>query len=254
MLNHVKVFPFRKQLAQPWIRLVCLPYAGGAASLYRPWPTRLAPGIDVCPVELPGRGVRLGEPAALDMAALCDGLIQAIEPLLDGTPLALFGHSMGARIAFELAYRLDGRIARLFAAGAPAPGIRLRYGAAGDGRPTAQLTDPEFKQRLRELGGTPTEILDDGELMARVLPIVRGDFTLVERYQVDPSTRVSCPITVFAGRSDPAGAPAATAAWQLRTTASCRVVELDAGHFFLESHRDVLLREVLHDLAPLLAG
>jgi medium-chain acyl-[acyl-carrier-protein] hydrolase len=249
MLNPVKVFPFRKPLAQPRLRLVCLPYAGGAASLYRPWPTRLAPEIEVFPVELPGRGVRLAEPPALDMATLCDGLIPAIEPLLDGTPLALFGHSMGARIAFELAHRLDGRITHLFASASAAPGVRPRYGAQGDTRPSAQLSDPDFKQRLRELGGTPTEILDDEELMARVLPVVRGDFVLLESYQVDPSTRISCPITVFAGHADRGAPPAAAVAWSMRTSATCRIVELDAGHFFLDSHRDRLLREVASDLA-----
>jgi medium-chain acyl-[acyl-carrier-protein] hydrolase len=250
MTNPAHVFPFRKQLAQPRLRLVCLPYAGGSASLYRPWPTRLAPGIDVCPVELPGRGLRFDEPAVRDMASLCDALIPAIEPLLDGTPIALFGHSMGARIAFELAHRLDGRITRLFASGAPAPGVRLRYGATGDPRPTAQLSDAEFTQRLRDLGGTPTEILDNRELMERVLPVVRGDFMLVERYQVDPSIRVACPITVFAGIDDPGATPAAAVAWELRTTSSCRLVEIDAGHFFLDSHRDFLLRQITHDLAP----
>ncbi len=249
MSNPVNVFPFRKQLAQPRLRLVCLPYAGGAASLYRAWPTRLAPEIDVCPVELPGRGVRQAERPVPDMAALCDSLIPAIEPLLDGTPLALFGHSMGARIAFELAHRLDGRITRLFASGSAAPGVRPRYGAAADARPSAQLSEADFKQRLRELGGTPTEILDDDELMARVLPVVRGDFVLLERYHVDPSTRVSCPITVFSGRADRNASPASAPAWAPRTTSTCRIVEVDAGHFFLDSHRDDLLREITSDLA-----
>lgn len=251
MMDPAHLFPFRKQLAQPWLRLVCLPYAGGAASLYRPWPTRLAPGIDVCPVELPGRGLRFGEPMPRDMATLCDVLVPALERLLaDGTPLALFGHSMGARIAFALAHRLDGRITRLFASGAPAPGVRLRYGATSDQRPTSQLTDAELTQRLRDLGGTPTEILEHAELMERVLPVVRGDFVLVEQYQVDPSIRVSCPITVFAGVDDLGATPAAASAWQLRTTSSFRLVELDAGHFFLDSHRDLLLREIMRDLGP----
>ena len=251
MMDPAPLFPFRKQLAAPWLRLVCLPYAGGAATLFRPWPTRLAPGIDVCPVELPGRGMRFGEPMPGDMATLCDALVPALERLLeDGIPLALFGHSMGARIAFALAHRLDGRITRLFASGAPAPGVRLRYGGTSDQRPTAQLTDPELTQRLRDLGGTPVEILEHPELMERVLPIVRGDFVLVEQYQVDPSIRVSCPITVFSGIDDVGAAPVAGAAWQLRTTSSFRLVEVDAGHFFLDSHRDLLLREIVRDLAP----
>jgi medium-chain acyl-[acyl-carrier-protein] hydrolase len=244
-----RVFPFRLPLAQPRLRLVCVPYAGGGASLYRPWRELVAHAIDVCAIELPGHGVRFGEPPISDMTGLCDGLVAAIEPLFDGVPLAVFGHSMGARIAFELAHRFDGRVAHLFASGSPAPGDRSRYGASGDLRPTEQLTDDDFKQRLRELGGTPPEILADDELMARVLPVVRADFVLIERYQVAPQTRVSCPITVFAGVDDPGASPVAAAAWGLRTTAVCRLVELDAGHFFLESHRAELFREIGRDLA-----
>src|SRR5215831_646593 len=217
-----RVFPFRRALAQPQLRLVCAPYAGGAAVLYRPWRDAVAPAIEVCAVELPGRGVRFGEPPISDMARLCDDLAFAIEPLLDGVPLALFGHSMGARIAFELAHRFEGRVAHVFASGSPAPGVRSSYGANGDRRPSAQLSDDDFKQRLRELGGTPREILADDELMARVLPIVRADFALIERYQVEPQLRVSCPITVFAGRADTGAPPAVAAAWRLRTTAAFR--------------------------------
>ncbi|HWU88426.1 MAG TPA: alpha/beta fold hydrolase [Kofleriaceae bacterium] len=248
-MNPGRVFPFRLPLTQPRLRLICVPYAGGSASLYRPWRALVAHAIDVCAVELPGRGVRSGEPPVSDMTSLCDGLAAAIEPLLDGVPLAVFGHSMGARIAFELAHRFDGRVAHLFASGSPAPGDRSRYGASGDRRPTSQLSDDDFKQRLRELGGTPPEVLADAGLMARVLPVVRADFTLIERYQVAPQTRVSCPITVFAGVDDPGTSPATAAAWELRTTAACRLVELDAGHFFLDSHRAELFRELGRDLA-----
>jgi surfactin synthase thioesterase subunit len=189
------------------------------------------------------------------MAELCDGLVPVIEDLLDdGRPLALFGHSMGARIAFELAVRLEGRVAHLFASGSPAPGVRPSYGPTQDTRPTAQLSDPELTQRLRDLGGTPAEILNDAQLMQRVLPIVRGDFVLIEHYRVEPSLRVSCPITVFAGVDDPGASPTAAAAWELRTTARARLIALAAGHFFLDSQRDRLLGEIRSDLAPHLGG
>jgi len=249
-----RAFPFRRGQAQPRLRLVCVPYAGGAAALYRAWRDLVAPAIEVCAVELPGRGVRFREPPISDMARLCDDLAAAIEPLLDGVPLAIFGHSMGARVAFELAHRFDRRVAHLFASGSPAPGIQLHHGTAGDRRPTAQLDDDAFKQRLRELGGTPPEILANDELMARVLPVVRADFVLLEQYHVDPQSRLSCPITVFAGRDDSRAPPTAAVAWALRTTAASRIVELDAGHFFLESHRSRLLREIERDLASTLTG
>jgi len=245
-----RLFPFRRPLDQPRARLLCFPYAGGAASLYRLWPALLGPAVDVCPVELPGRGVRGDEPACRDMAILCAELAQAIEPMLDGTPVALFGHSMGARIAFELAHRFDGRIARLFASGSPAPGTRPRYGPSGDRRPTAGLSDGEFKHRLRALGGTPAVILDDDDVMAHVMPVVRADLVLTESYRVEPHTQVACPITVFSGRADPDASPIAAATWQSRTTRAFRMIEVDAGHFFLDSHRGVLIHEIARELAP----
>jgi surfactin synthase thioesterase subunit len=233
--------------------MLCFPYAGGAAVLYRQWPALLEPTIDVCPVELPGRGLRMAEPPIPDMTSLCDVLVPALEPLFDAVPVVLFGHSMGARIAFEIARRFDGRVTHLFASGSPAPGTRWRHAAAGDRRPTAQLTDDEFKQRLRDLGGTPPQLLANDELMVRVLPLVRADFVLIERYRVEPDIRVSCPITVFAGIDDDRASPTALSAWALRTTGRYRQIDLDAGHFFLESHRAQIHAEITRDLAPWLA-
>jgi medium-chain acyl-[acyl-carrier-protein] hydrolase len=246
MKNFVKAFPFRKAPARPRARMLCFPYAGGGASLYRAWPQRLGPAIDVCPVELPGRGVRMLEPPIDAMSALCDGLAAMIEPLLD-VPTVLFGHSMGAQIAFEIALRLEGRIAHLFASGSPAPGATSSAQTCDHGS-TAQLSDADLKQRLRKLGGTPPPILEDPELMTRILPIVRADFALIESYRPAPQARLSCPITVFAGLDD-AGAWSSATSWELRTRGRCRVVELQAGHFFLDSHRDALFREIGCDLA-----
>jgi medium-chain acyl-[acyl-carrier-protein] hydrolase len=253
-MNLAKIFPYRRLVTAPRARLVCLPYAGGAAALYRTWASGLPSAIDVCPVELPGRGARMGEPLIADMTPIADHLAAAIGELPDNLPLALFGHSMGARIAFEIARRLDGRVAHLFASGSPAPGMR-RDVSLSDPRPTAELSDDEFRQRLRELGGTPRQILEHDELMALVLPTVRADFILIEEYRADPDARLSCPLTAFAGADDPgaaAGDPAMIA-WRQRTTGPSRIVGVDAGHFFLESHRADLLREIAHDLAPWLA-
>jgi medium-chain acyl-[acyl-carrier-protein] hydrolase len=231
-----------------------LPYAGGGAALYRTWASGLPSAIDVCPVELPGRGARMGEPLIADMTAMAEHLAAAIGELPGNLPLALFGHSMGARVAFEVARHLDGRVGHLFVSGSPAPGMRRNLSFV-DPRPTAELDDDEFRQRLRELGGTPRQVLDHDELMAQVLPIVRADFILIEGYRADPDARLSCPITAFAGTDDP-GASASDPAmvgWRQRTTGNSRIVGVDAGHFFLDSHRTELLREVAHDLAPWLA-
>src|ERR1700759_3287184 len=122
-----RVFPLRSKALQPRLRLLCFPYAGGTALLYRRWPDLLPPSIDVCPVELPGHGFRFSEDLARDMAGLCDVLAPAIERLCDGVPLALFGHSMGARVAFEIAQRHAAHVVHLFVSGSVAPGTQVRY-------------------------------------------------------------------------------------------------------------------------------
>jgi medium-chain acyl-[acyl-carrier-protein] hydrolase len=261
-MNLSKIFPFRRLVSAPRLRLVCIPYAGGSAMLYRNWASGLPGTIDVCPVELPGRGVRLGEPLITEMAEMAAHLAAAIAELPGNLPLALFGHSMGARIAFEVGRRLDGgvddrvdrRLVHLFASGSPAPGMR-RDLFLDDPRPSAELNDDEFRRRLHHLGGTPRQVLEHDELMAHILPIVRADFILIEAYRADPEARLSCPITAFAGAQDPGAAEGdpAMVAWRQRTTGTSRIIGVDAGHFFLESHRADLLREVANDLSPWLA-
>lgn len=255
-MNLAKVFPFRSTSdsapGAPRLRLVCFPYAGGTATLYRRWPHALPATVEVCPVELPGRGFRIDEPPIPDIMRLCDEITAALNELPGNLPIALFGHSMGARIAFEMARRLGGRVVHLFASAAPAPGLRRHRPGQGAPRPISELTDDEFKQRLRTLGGTPPQVLENDELMARFLPMLRADFLVIEHYRVDPGLRISCPITVFTGATDHGitASDAVVLAWRERTTARARILELDAGHFFLATHRADLHREIVADLAP----
>lgn len=246
-----KIFPFRRALERPRLRLFCLPYAGGAASMYRPWIDAFGPSVEVCPVEIPGRGVRMNEPPVRDMKRLCDALAGPIAELAGAVPIALFGHSMGARISFELACRLGASVRHLIASGSSAPEIPPRLGAEPGAKPIALLTDDEFHQRLRVLGGTPVEILDNAELMERVLPVVRADFVLVERYRAAPQAQLSIPLTVLRGTEDPGVSLENAERWQLRTTAAFRLKDIVGGHFFLEPQREQVLEEVRRDLAPL---
>jgi medium-chain acyl-[acyl-carrier-protein] hydrolase len=248
-MNLNKIFPFRRPLPAPRLRLVCFPYAASAASLYRPWVDLLGSTIEVCPVEYPGRGVRMAEPPLRDMKRLCDSLLEPMLELQGGVPLALFGHSMGARVAFELAQRLSGKVVHLFTSGAVAPDIAPRLGGGPGAKPIAQLNDEEFRARLRELGGTPPEILDDDGLMERVLPMVRADFVLVERYRAAPHAQVDVPITVFRGTEDPGVFAPDADRWQLRTNAAFRHIEVPGGHFFLDEQRALVVAEVQRDLA-----
>ncbi len=252
-MNPSKIFPFRRSVERPKLRLFCLPYAGGAATVFRSWVDAFGPEVDVCPVELPGRGVRMSEPPVRDMKRLCDALAGPVAEAAGTAPAVLFGHSMGARIAFELACRLGDKVRHLFASGSSAPEIPARLGAEPGAKPIALLGDDEFVARLRVLGGTPVEVLENEELMQRVLPVVRADFVLVERYRAAPHAQVSVPLTVLRGTEDPGVSSADAERWQLRTSAAFRIKELPAGHFFLEPKRAEVLEEVRRDLAPLLS-
>lgn len=252
-MNLAKVFPFRRGLPAPRLRLLCVPYAGGSAALFRQWAELFGPHVEVCPVELPGRGVRTTEPPVRDMKRLVDSFHEAADLLPRDAPLVLFGHSMGARISFELAQRLGDRVRHLFASGSAAPDVAPRLGGTPGGKTIAQLTDEEFRQRLRLLGGTPLEILDDDELMERVMPVVRADFVLTERYRPEPHAAVTVPITVLRGSDDVMVRAEEAERWQLRTSAAFRMIEVPGGHFFLDEQREMVVKEIAKDLAPLLA-
>jgi surfactin synthase thioesterase subunit len=182
----------------PRMRLICLPYAGGSAATYRGLQGQL-PDIDVHAVELPGRGTRWNEPAHSDMDALLDYLQHALGRYLD-QPFALLGHSMGAAIAYELACRLAGprraNLRQLFLGACSAPGHARHRQRLQD------LDDDAFALALRDLGGTPPEVLENADLMRLVTLTLRADFTLIENYRAVERCPMDTPITCFAGSED----------------------------------------------------
>ncbi|MEW2443713.1 thioesterase II family protein [Micromonospora marina] len=226
-------------------RVVCLPYAGGAAAAYRAWGD-LAPGhVEVCPVELPGRGVRMGEEPYRRLTPLVRALADALEPLLD-RPYTLFGHSMGGLLAFELTRLLRRRgrpePTHLFVSASPAPGRPLE--------PTVHdATDAELTARLRSFNGTPPEVLDDEELMALALPIIRADFAVLETYEFVAEPPLDIPLTVFGGIYDRAVKPADLAGWRDHAT-TVRFRMLPVGHFFVDELAPELVRLVTAGVSP----
>ncbi|MES5816913.1 alpha/beta fold hydrolase [Streptomyces sp. RG80] len=211
------------------VRLFLLPYAGGSSSAFSSWPELLDPGIEACPVVLPGRERRIAEPPVPRMSQLVPPLIEGLVPHLR-PPFAFFGHSMGALIAFETTRRL-------LLHGLPAP-EHLFLSAACPTRSRHRndrhrLGDEELVTELRELSGTPPEFFDAPELVALLLPTIRADFELAETYEVPEGTRLPVPITVFAGERDPSFPPSEAKAWQRHTTGSFAHHVLPGDHFFL---------------------
>jgi medium-chain acyl-[acyl-carrier-protein] hydrolase len=227
------------------LRLICLPAAGGGASRYRDWPAHLPEGVEVVSVQLPGRENRFDEQPI-------DSMDQLVGSLLDGlagylvAPFALFGHSMGALIAFELVRRLRslGGMApvHLFASGCRAPHLPSR----SPDRHT--LPDREFITAIEELGGIPPELLAESQFLDAMLPALRSDCTLVETYVAGPQAPLSCPVSAFGGLRDEEVLPEDIRAWSRHTTGPFRVHLLPGDHFFVNSARSDVLRLLVSEL------
>jgi surfactin synthase thioesterase subunit len=166
-------------------RLFCFPYAGGAAPIYRDWGNKLPASIEVHPVQLPGHGNRLSEPLCKRVEPLVESMVEALKPYLEGS-FSFFGHSMGAIISFELAHLLSREHksgpAHLFLSGRPAPHLTRK------GPPTYDLPESEFIEELRQLQGTPSEILEHPEVMAVLSPILRADLEICQTYEYTAQT------------------------------------------------------------------
>jgi medium-chain acyl-[acyl-carrier-protein] hydrolase len=227
-----------KLSAQDELRLFCFPYAGGSAAMYLRWGERLPKQITVCPVELPGRGKRFGEPCHRDLATLVAELAADLRPNLD-RPFAFFGHSMGALISFELARQLT------WAHRLPPTHLLLSAHRAPQlPRTTAArytLPDQRLLGLLRELGGVSQEILQQPEILQRALPILRADFELCDTYVYRAGTPLPCPITVFGGSADPVVRPHQLNGWHSQTSAAFRLHLLDGAHFYLNTAQPDLL-------------
>jgi len=227
------------------MRLFCFPYAGGAASVFRDWSAGLPTDVEVCPVQLPGRGTRLMEPPFNELRPLVEALGEALQPLLD-KPFALFGHSLGSLVSFDLARQLrtnhQARPARLFVSAGPAPQIPNR------GRLIHNLPEREFSQELRRLNGTPGALLDDRELMEIVLPSLRADFALYESYRYSSGRPLNCPISTFGGLSDHAVRQSDLEAWRDQTSVSFSIRMFPGDHFFLKTIQPLLLRAISQEL------
>lgn len=220
----------------------CLPYAGGGRSIYRGWAEGLA-GIDVHAVELPGRDSRFGEPAFTRVEPLARWLLDVLGGC-DRAGVALFGHSMGAVVAFELARRLPAvgmECLHLFVSGCAAP----HTGQLDDG--THRLSDQGFLDRIKQLGGTPPELFEDGELLALFLPVLRADYELTGTYRYGGHT-VTCPVTALAGSEDSGVSPTAVSEWRRLTTGPFQLELFPGGHFFLRAEKERVLALIARQL------
>ena len=212
-------------------RLFCFPYAGGSSGIYRGW-SELFPNMEICVARLPGREARFKEPAMRTNEEVVRAMSSAIRPLLD-RPFVLFGHSMGALLAFELARELREQALRsprlLCVSAAPAPHLPRRAPAL------SRMSNEQLVAELRTWNGTPEAILTNRELMHLLLPTIRADLEVVEGYTYRALPPLQCPLLVLGGKQDRSVARDDLIGWGEHTIAGSNLVEVDGDHFFLHS-------------------
>ncbi len=230
------------------LTVFCLPYAGGSAAIYREWAAQLPGWIRLMPLHMPGRGARHDTRPMHRWPELLDLLVEDVQPHVT-RPFAIFGHSMGALVGIELAHAIRSRY-----------GLSpVWFGASACKAPTRRepelhwLTCPEdeFLDEVRSLKGMADELLENREFMELVLPFLRADFHLCGSYEYQQRTPLECPVLVIGGAHDSeiAADPQNLAAWASETTSFCEQTELDAGHFFINTHRDRVIDLVVDSLA-----
>ncbi len=244
------MFRLEPRAAVAEANLICFPYAGGGAATFRLWPGRLPSQLAVWVVRLPGRASRLDEPAVADMAALADGIAEAVTARAD-VPFMFFGHSMGAVLACETAHALARRQApmplHLIVSGRRPPGM------PGMEAPIHRLPDDAFIAAVGDrYGAIPAELIREPEVMALMLPGLRADFTALETFQPGPRAPLDCPISVFGGVHDRLAPRAHLEAWRGQTTGPVRLRLFPGGHFYLNDQHAALLAEVSTVAAPML--
>jgi surfactin synthase thioesterase subunit len=227
-------------------RLLCVPYAGVGPSAYRRWAESLPADVEVGIVHLPGREGRLREAPFTRIEPLVDAAAPALRPYLD-LPFAMFGHSMGALVAFELARRFRdegaGVPTQLFVSGRRAPQLPPRHA------PMTHLPDDQFVGEIRRrYNGIPDEVLRHPDLLALLLPGLRADLSVVETYAHRPGVPLPCPITAFGGLADPEATEAELVGWRQQTAAALSVRMLPGGHFFVQSAHEDLMRILTDEL------
>ncbi|MFB4276895.1 thioesterase II family protein [Nonomuraea sp. MTCD27] len=231
-------FQSHDDLTDARVQLFCLPAAGMGASAYRNWQAALGPAFEVIAVQLPGRENRIGERPLPTVELFVE---QVTGPLLERAdrPFALFGHSLGALLSFEVAHELVRRgrpPAELFVSGLEAAHHRAPAPAE-----VHELPDPELLEYVLRLGGISSQERRHVEVLSLFLPTIRADFAAAAAYRYRSRPPLPVPITALAGREDPLVDPRRLAAWAELSRARVQTHLLPGEHFYLDTQRQAVL-------------
>jgi surfactin synthase thioesterase subunit len=239
-------FVTRVRRPQAPVQLLCLPYAGAGAGAYSAWTQALGIDVEVTALMLPGRERRLDEPPEVDPVAVAAAVAMRAD-----RPYALFGHSMGARLAFEVTRELrragERLPVRLFVSGCAPPDE-----PRDPTDPYVGLSERDDEGLLDGLAagdGVPPEILAERELLDMLLPAFRADFTWIDRYRYRDEPALAVPVTGFAGDTDRSAPPDRMGGWRRQTTAGFTLHVFPGGHFFLNHRLAELSGLIRADLA-----
>ncbi|MFJ3726407.1 thioesterase II family protein [Streptomyces sp. NPDC090045] len=225
--------------------LVVFPHAGGSATGYYSLSAALSDSAEVLNVQYPGRQDRLGERCIEDIGEMADQVVEALLPRAP-RPLALFGHSLGSIVAYEVALRLerlhpDRAPIGVIVSGRPAAAIHLSRGLS-------RMKDEELASSIFDLAGTPPELLADKDLMAAVLPSLRADFKAAESYQGGVGSRLACPLHAYSGAQDFNVPREGLLRWSEHTAAAFTARFFEGGHFYIQSSEHEVARAITDDL------
>ncbi|MFF5209063.1 thioesterase II family protein [Streptosporangium sp. NPDC000396] len=222
------------------VRLVCFPHAGGAANYFHGLSALMPPTVEILAVQYPGRQDRLAERPIEAVPELAARITERLASWAD-RPLVLFGHSMGAVVAFEVARRLEREPAGLIVSGHRAPSVPMRTSPS-------HHDDDMLISVLEELDGTDARLLADPEMRKIILSALRADYRAIETYAYVPGPPVSFPLSVMVGDTDPDVTLADARAWGEHSSARCGVRVFRGGHFYLRSWPAEVVESVVADL------
>lgn len=215
------------------ITLFCIPYAGGSALNYLKWDKYLDDKIELVPVELAGRGSRMDETPYLDIEEAVEDVLSFIKSKIDpGKKYAIFGHSMGSLIAFEVYYRLHQAGLsvpfHMFFSGRDAPHCPF------ENNEYYLLPDKDFLQVVMRYGGNTEQMVKTPELLKIFMPILRADFRIVETYKYIPKAdKIACKCTVLSGSEDRSVTANDVKEWGIHFEGESNFAVIDGGHFFI---------------------